>query len=151
MLKWLTVIGLAAAPALILGQTAAWGFGFRWELSVPGLFIAISMASFVEGVALAWLATLLRHADWFSRMAARVHDSRVGGWIVRRGPWVGLLLGTSVLGQEPFIIALVWLGVPPKKLVLPLLVENLAYTVLYGVMVHHGLADWDALMKMLKM
>jgi hypothetical protein len=146
--KWLTIVGLAAAPALVLGQSAAWVFGFREGMNTGGLVGAITFGGFAEGLVVIWLATLPTRSTRFERWVAKVTKSRVASWLTRKGPWPSLLVATALLGQEPVIIALVWLGVSPRKLVFPVLVENALYTMIYGVLVHQGLADWDKLMSL---
>jgi hypothetical protein len=146
--KWLTIFGLAAAPALILGQSAAWVAGFGWGMNVPLLGIVIVLGGFAEGIAFIELARMPARSERFKRWVTRVETSRFARWCTRRGPWPGLLLATAVFGQEPPIIALVWFGVPRRKLVLPLLVTNVIYTVIYAVLVRQGLTDWDKLMSL---
>ena len=51
-----------------------------------------------------------------------------------------MLVGTAVAGQEPVIIALVWLDAPPKKLIVPLAIQNALYTVIYYWIVKLGWA-----------
>lgn len=79
----------------------------------------------------------------------KVVNSRVGAWMFEKGPWPSLLVGTLFLGQEPIIVFLVWIGVPPRRLVIPLLVTNALYTVVMGILVKKGLADWDSINHML--
>jgi hypothetical protein len=142
MLKWLTVIGLAATPALIFGQTAAWGAGLGFGLDVRLLGVVIVLAGFAEGLVVVWLAHLALRIEQLHRVLRRFHAPRFDAWFARWGVWVGMLLGTAVAGQEPVIIALVWLGAPPKKLVVPLLVQNVLYTAIYYAVVRVG---WAAL------
>lgn len=131
MLKWLTVIGLAATPALILGQTAAWGAGLGFGLDVWLLGIVIVLAGFAEGLVIVWLAHRALRIERLHRVMRRFHAPRFDAWFARWGVWVGTLVGTAVAGQEPVIIALVWLDAAPKKLVVPLVVQNVLYTAIY--------------------
>jgi hypothetical protein len=147
--KWLTVFGLAAAPALVLGQSAAWAFGLRTGMNILALGIVITMGGFIEGVVIVKLAELPKRSARFERWADKVHRSRPGSWLAKRGPWPSLLVGTMFLGQEPIIIFLVWLGIPMRKLVVPLFVANAVYTVVYALLVKQGLADWDQISKLL--
>jgi hypothetical protein len=57
VLKWLTVIGLAATPALIFGQTEAWAAGFGFHLDTWALGLVIALAGFAEGLLIVWLAS----------------------------------------------------------------------------------------------
>jgi hypothetical protein len=45
------------------------------------------------------------------------------------------------------IVALVWLGAPRKKLVVPLAVANVLYTVIYYFVVRAGVAGWDYMLQ----
>ena len=107
MWKWLTVIGLAATPALIFGQTAAWGAGFGFHLPTWPLGIVIVVAGFAESLVVLWLAALAQRIPRLHRALSRLRLPRFDRWIQRYGAWVGLLVGTAALGQEPVIIALV--------------------------------------------
>ena len=142
MWKWLTVIALAATPALIFGQTAAWASGFGFKLPTWPLGIAIAVSGFAEALVVLILAALSGRIPRLHRWMSKLHTPRFDTWLMRWGAWTGLLVGTAVAGQEPVIIALVWLGVPPKKLVAPLLVENALYTAIYYFVVRLG---WDAI------
>ena len=140
MWRWLTVIGLAATPALIMGQTAAWGAGIAWGMNEWALALAIVLAGFAEGLVIIWLAHLALRVEKLHRVLRRLHAPRFDAWFAKWGIWVGMLVGTAVAGQEPVIIALVWLGAPPKKLILPLAVQNVIYTAIYYGIVKAGVA-----------
>ena len=138
MWKWLTVIGLAATPALIFGQTTAWAAGFGFHLSPWPLAIAIALAGFVEGLVILVLATYAERLPRVHRWLKKLHWPRFDAWFERWGMWTGLALGPAVAGQEPVIIALVWLGASPRRLVLPLLLSNVLYTAIYYAVVKFG-------------
>jgi hypothetical protein len=140
MRQWLTVIGLAATPALIFGQTAAWAAGIGFDLPTWSLGIVIVIAGFVEALLVLLLAALADRWPRLHRVLSKLRVPRFDALLTRWGTWTAMLAGTGLVGQEPVIIALVWLGVPPKKLVLPLLVENIVYTVLYYFIVKLGWA-----------
>ena len=141
------MIALAATPALIFGQTAAWGAGFGFGMNRLVLGVVIVIAGYAESLLVLWLATLADRIPRLHRWLSKMRLPRFDRWIQRWGPWVGLLVGTAALGQEPVIIALVWLGAKPRKLILPLLVENVLYTVIYYWIVKAGAASWDYLLQ----
>lgn len=145
--KWLTVIALAATPALIFGQTAAWGAGFGFGMSHVWLFAVIVVAGTAEALLVLWLATLAHRIPRLHRWLSKMRLPRFDRWIERWGPWVGLLVGTAALGQEPVIIALVWLGAKPRKLIIPLIAENVLYTAIYYFIVRAGVAGWDYMLQ----
>lgn len=140
MLKWLTVIGLAATPALVMGQTAAWGAGIAFGMNVWALGTAIVLAGFAEGLLIIWLASLALRVERVHRVMRRFHAPRFDRWFAKWGAWVGMLVGTAVAGQEPVIIALIWLDAPPKKVIVPMLVQNVLYTIIYYWIVRLGIA-----------
>jgi hypothetical protein len=148
MWRWLTVIGLAATPALIFGQSAAWGAGIGFGLDVWLCGLVIVLAGFAEGLVIVWLADAAQRIERVHRVMKRFHAPRFDRWFAKWGVWVGMLAGTAVAGQEPVIIALVWLGARPKKLVVPLLIQNVLYTVIYYGIVKLGWLGWDALTRM---
>ena len=131
MWQWLTVIGLAATPALILGQTAAWAAGIGFDLPTWPLGLAIVIAGFAEGLLVLWLAALADRIPRLHRVLSKLRVPRYDALLTRWGSWTALMIGTAIAGQEPIIIALVWLGARPRKLILPLLVENVLFTALY--------------------
>jgi uncharacterized membrane protein YbaN (DUF454 family) len=140
MWQWLTVIGLAATPALILGQTAAWGAAFGFHLPTWPVGVAIALAGFAEGLLLLYLAALAERIPRLHRWLSKLRVPRYDAVLRRWGSWTAMLVGTAIAGQEPVIIALVWLGVPPKKLILPLFVENVVFTVVYYFVMKIGWA-----------
>jgi hypothetical protein len=131
MLAWLTVIGLAATPALILGQSAACAAGIGFGFDPVPLVAVVAATGFVQGLGVAGLAALAQKIPRLHRALRRLHAPRFDAWIKRWGPWAGLGLGPAVAGQEPVIIALVWLGAPLRRLVLPLALSNAAYAFVY--------------------
>ena len=68
MWRWLTVIGLAATPALIMGQTAAWGAGLGFDLDVYLCGLVIALAGFAEGLVIIWLAHLALRSEKLHRV-----------------------------------------------------------------------------------
>jgi membrane protein YqaA with SNARE-associated domain len=142
VLKWLTVIGFAATPALIFGQTAAWGAGLALGMDVWTLAIVIILAGFAEGLVIVWLAVLAERIPRLHRWLSKLHAPRFDRWFERWGVWTGLAVGPAVAGQEPVIIALVWLGASPRRMILPLALSNALYTAIYYVVVKLG---WDAI------
>jgi hypothetical protein len=146
MWRWLTVIGLAATPALIMGQTAAWGAGLGFGLDPWLLGAVIALAGFAEGLVIVWLAHVALRSENLHRVLRKLHAPRFDAWFAKWGIWVGMLVGTAVGGQEPVIIALVWLEAPPKKLIIPLAVQNALYTLVYYGIVKAG---WAALTSLL--
>ena len=86
---------------------------------------------YLEGlVVIVWLADKAQHIEKLHRVLRRLHAPRFDAWFEKWGIWVGMLVGTAIEGPEPVIIALVWLGAPPKKLLVPLFVQNVLYTVI---------------------
>jgi hypothetical protein len=142
MWQWLTVIGLAATPAVFLGQTAAWGAAFGFDLPTWPAGIAIVIAGYAEALLLLYLAALADRIPRLHRWLSKLRVPRFDPLLTKWGTWTALLLGTAIAGQEPVIIALVWLGVKPRKLILPLLVENVLYTALYYFVMKLG---WTAI------
>ena len=138
MWQWLTVVGLAATPALFLGQTAAWGAAFGFKLPDWPSGIAITIAGFAESLAFVYIAVLADRVPRLHRWCSKLRVPRFDPLLTKWGTWTALLVGTAIAGQEPVIIALVWLGVRPRKLIAPLFVENVLYTIIYYFVVKLG-------------
>lgn len=137
----MTVIGLSMTPALVLGQSAAAaagiGFGFEpWTL-VP----VMAMAGFVEGLAVAWLGGKASHLriGLLQRFIEWMRKPRAVELARKFGPWGGMVLGTAIVGQEPILVALRWLGVDLRRLVLPTAVANAIFAVTYYYVVKLGI------------
>jgi hypothetical protein len=101
----------------------------------------VATASFVEGLIVIKLAELSVRVPWLRRHLARWHKPSAVAWCQRWGPWGGLMLGVAVVGIEPILIALKWMDVDSKKLVLPLAISSVVFTVLYYVIVAFGWAQ----------
>lgn len=134
------MIGLAATPAALFGQTAAWTVGIGLDMNPWGLAIAITLAGFGEGLFVLWLAFQAQRIPRLHRWLSKLHAPRFDRWFAKWGAWTGLLLAPSVAGQEPVIIALVWLGASPRRILLPLFVSNVLYTAIYYYVVVFGWA-----------
>lgn len=139
--QWLTVIALSMTPALIAGQSAACAAGMAFGWSPWRLLPVVATASFVEGLIVIKLAELSVRVPWLRRHLARWHKPSAVAWCQRWGPWGGLMLGVAVVGIEPILIALKWMDVDSKKLVLPLAISSVLFTVLYYVIVAFGWAQ----------
>jgi hypothetical protein len=139
--QWLTVIGLSMTPALLLGQSAAAaagiGFGFDPLVLVP----VMAVSGFVEGLFVAWLGgkTADLRLGFLQRLIAWMKKPRAVALAARFGPWGGMLLGTGLVGQEPILVALRWLGVDFKRLVLPTAAANAVFAVIYYYVVKLGI------------
>ena len=143
--QWLTVIALAATPALVLGQSgaaaAAIKFGFDPVIAVP----VIALSGFAEALVVARLANASTRIGFINRWCVRIRTPRAVGWAKRWGPWGGMTLGVAAVGQEPILLALRWLGVDMRKLIVPAAVSNAVFAVLYYVLVWKGL-DWTSML-----
>ena len=139
--QWLTVIGLSMTPALLLGQSAAAaagiGFGFDPLFLVP----VMALGGFVEGLFITWLGGKTAHLQigFFQRLMTWMRKPRAVALAARFGPWGGMLLGTGIIGQEPILLALRWLGVDMRRLVLPTAVANAIFAVVYYYVVKLGI------------
>lgn len=148
----MTVIGLAMTPALILGQSAAAGAGIGFGFDPWILIPVIAVAGFVEGLGIAWLGGksanlrfrfLHRFIDWLKK-------PRGVDFANRFGTWGALLLGTGIVGQEPVLVALRWMGVDLRRLVLPTAVTNALYAVTYWYVVKLGILSVKSTLEPLK-
>lgn len=143
--RWLLVVVLSMVPALVAGPSAgilaAMHFGFAPEVYLP----VVALASFVEGLAVVKLAELALRSPAIEHRLAPLRTERAVRWASKWGPWGGLLLGVATLGQEPILIALVWLKVERRKLVLPLALSSTLFTGIYFVTLRQGLASLSKL------
>lgn len=137
--KWLTVIGLSMTPALLLGQSAAAAAGIGFELDPRILVPVMAAAGFVEGLFVAWLGGKTTRIGLVQRLIVWLRKPRAVELANRFGPWGGMILGVAIVGQEPVLLALRWLGIDLKKLVLPTAVSNAIFAVVYYYVVKLGI------------
>src|SRR5689334_16953903 len=114
-------------PALLLGQSAAATAGIAWHLDPRVLVPVIAMGGFVEGMLVAWLGGATTRIGFVHRWCERMRKPRAVELANRWGPWGGMTLGVAVLGQEPILLALRFLGVERRRLVLPLAISNVLF------------------------
>ena len=136
---WVSIVGLSATPNLVLGQSAAVGLGIEAHCSPWTLLPVVAAASYLEGLVVAWLAGQSTRIGFVGRWVARLRTPRAVALANRWGVWGGLTLGCAVVGQEPILVALRWLGVGMRRIWLPLAVSNAVFAVLYYMIVWGGL------------
>ena len=136
---WASIVGLSMTPNLVLGPSAAVGVGIGAHYSPWVLLPVVAVASYFEGLVLAWLAGQSTQIGFIGRWVARLRTPRGVAFANRWGVWGGLTLGCAVVGQEPILVALRWLGVDMRRIWLPLAVSNAAFAVLYYAIILAGL------------
>ena len=137
--KWLTVVGLAMTPALVLGQSAAAAAGIAWNLDPRLLVPVIAVSGFAEGMLVAWLGGATTRIGFVNRWCERLRKPKAVAMANRWGVWGGMIVGTAMVGQEPILVALRFLGVRVRKLVLPIATSNLLFALVYYGVVRLGL------------
>lgn len=136
--KWVTVVALAMTPALLLGQSAAATAGIAWHLDARFLVPVIAVAGFAEGMLVAWLGGTSTRIGFVHRWCERMRKPKAVALATAWGPWGGMTVGAAVFGQEPILLALRWLGVDMRKLVVPIAVSNTAFALIYYGVVRFG-------------
>lgn len=139
LLTWLSIIGLSMTPNLVLGPSVAVGVGIAAHIDPWVLLPVVAVAGYVEGLAVAWLADESTHIGFISRWVARMRTPRSMELADKYGVWGGLTLGCALVGQEPILVALRWLGVGMRHLWLPLALSNAVFAVIYYEVVLFGL------------
>jgi hypothetical protein len=140
--RWAVIVGLSMTPALVAGPSAACAAGIAWHIDARVLLPVIAASSFVEGVFVAWLAGGVTRAGLLARWLERLRNPRAITIAERYGAWGGLLLGVAVVGQEPVLVALRFLGVDMRKLWIPLALSNAVFALVYYEIVKLG---WNQL------
>lgn len=136
---WASIVGLSMTPNLVLGPSAAVGVGIAAHYSPWVLLPVVAMASYFEGLVVAWLAGESTRIGFIGRWVARLRTPRGVALANRWGVWGGLTLGCALVGQEPILVALRWLGVEMRRIWLPLAASNAVFAILYYVIVWAGL------------
>ena len=146
--RWAAIILLSMTPALVAGQSFACAAGIAWNIDAWVLLPVVAASSFVEGAIVAFLAGKTGEIRFIAKLADRVRTPRAMSMVERWGAWGGLTLGVAIVGQEPVLVALRWLGVDMKKIWLPLAVSNAIFAVIWYALVKLGylaivLPSWD--------
>ena len=136
---WASIIGLSMTPNLILGPSAAVGVGIAAHFDPWVLLPVVAIAGYIEGLAIAWLAAESTQIGFINRWVARMRTPRGVELADKWGVWGGLTLGCAVVGQEPILVALRWVGVEMRYIWFPLAVSNAVFAVIYYAVVSLGL------------
>ena len=135
---WASIVGLSMTPNLVLGPSVAVGVGFAAHYSPWALLPVVAGASCFEGLVVAWLGGQSTRIGFIGRWVERFRTPRGVALARRWGIWGGLTLGCAVVGQEPILVALRWLGVEMRRIWLPLAISNAVFAVLYYGIVWFG-------------
>ena len=136
---WLSIIGLSMTPNLILGPSVAVGVGIAAHISPWVLLPVVAAAGYFEGLVVAWLAGASTRIGFIDRWIVRRRTPRAMELANKWGVWGGLTLGCALVGQEPILVALRWLGVDMRRIWLPLALSNAVFAVIYYAVVWFGL------------
>jgi hypothetical protein len=127
---WLSIIGLSMTPNLVLGPSVAVGVGIAAHFSPWILLPVVAAAGYFEGFVVAWLAGQSTHIGFIDRWVTRMRTPRAVAFANKWG---------VLVGQEPILVALRWLGVDMRRIWLPLAVSNAVFAVIYYAAVLFGL------------
>jgi len=136
---WASIVGLSMTPNLVLGPSVAVGVGFKEHISPWTLLPVVATANYFEGLVVCWFASECTHIGFISRWVARMRTPRSMAFSKKWGVWGGLTLGRAVVGQEPILVALRWLGTEMRWIWLPLALSSAVFTVIFYAIVWAGL------------
>lgn len=136
---WASIVGLSATPNLVLGPSVAVGVGIKAHLSPWLLLPVVAAVGWCEGLIIAWLAGQSTRLGPIHRWVARLRTPRSEALARRWGIWGGLSLGCALVGQEPILVALRWLGVGMRRITWPLALSNAVFALIYYVVLSTGL------------
>ena len=138
---WASIVGLSMTPNLILGPSVAVGVGFKAHYSPWVLLPVVASANYCEGLVIAWLADQSTRIGFIGRWVARMRTPKSVAFAKRWGVWGGLTFGRAVVGQEPILVALRWLGIDMRRIWLPLAISSAIFTALFYAIVWTGLEE----------
>ena len=136
---WASIIGLSMTPNLVLGPSTAVVVGVTAHFSPWVLLPVVATAGYVEGLILAWLAGQSTHIGFIHRWITRLRTPRAEALANKWGVWGGLTLGCAVIGQEPILVALRWMGIDMRRIWIPLALSNAVFVVIYYAIALLGL------------
>ncbi|MGA9665379.1 MAG: hypothetical protein WBQ69_02890 [Gallionella sp.] len=135
---WASIVGLSATPNLVLGPSAAVGLGIAAHYNPWVLVPVIAAASYAEGLVVAWLAGESTQIGFINRWVTRLRTPKSVAIADKWGVWGGLSVGCALVGQEPVLVALRWLGVEMRRIWLPLAISNAVFAVIYYAVILFG-------------
>ncbi|MHB1236285.1 MAG: hypothetical protein ACYCY7_01860 [Gallionella sp.] len=138
---WASIVGLSMTPNLVLGPSAAIGVGIAAHYDPWVLLPVVAVAGYVEGLVVAWLGGETTHIGIVGRWVSRMRTPKAVAFADKWGVWGGLTLGCAVVGQEPILVALRWLGIEMRQIWFPLAVSNALFAVIYYAVVWSGLHE----------
>ena len=125
-------------PNLVLGPSAAVGVGIAAHFSPWVLLPVVATAGYFEGLALVWVAGQSTRIGFIGRWVERLRTPRGMELVNRWGVWGGLTLGCALVGQEPILVALRWMGIDMRRIWLALAVSIAVFAVIYYAIVLVG-------------
>ena len=123
--RWAIIVALSMTPNMILGQSVAAILGIRWRLDPVALITVMTVFGYLEGVGVAYLSERFTRIEFVQRWVTRTRTPRAMKFAAKWGPWGGMTLGVAIVGQDPVLLALRWLGVEMRRLWIPLAFGNL--------------------------
>jgi hypothetical protein len=136
---WASIAGLSMTPNLILGPSTAIAVGVGAQIE-PGLLLpVVASIAWAQGMLLAWLAGKSTRIGLIHRWIERLRTPRSLAFAQRWGVWGGLTLGCALVGQEPILIALRWLGIEMRRIALPLAISNGLFAMIFHTIAQFGL------------
>jgi hypothetical protein len=135
---WASIVGLSMTPNLVLGPSAAVGVGVASHFNPWVLLPVVAVAGYVEGLVVAWLGGETTHIGIVGRWVSRMRSPKAVAFADKWGIWGGLSLGCALVGQEPILVALRWLGVEMRRIWLPLAISNAVFALIYYEVVRFG-------------
>ena len=136
---WASIVGLSMTPNLVLGPSAAVGVGIEAHCSPWVLLPVVAVGELLRGARPRLARRRGTRIGFIGRWVSRLRTPRGVALANRWGVWGGLTLGCAMVGQEPILVALRWLGVDMRRIWLPLAVSNAVFAVLYYAIVWIGL------------
>jgi hypothetical protein len=129
MWRWLAIAGMSMTPNLAWGQQMAAFFGIRWGVDVRILLPVMIVFGYVSGFFWLWIGGKDPRLAFMRRFIAWMRKPKAVAFAEKWGTWGGMTLGSIMVGQEPIILALRWLGVESKKIWIPMILANVISSV----------------------
>lgn len=126
-------------PGLILGPSVAVGVGFEAHYNPWILLSVVTVANFIEGIVFAWLIGLSTRLAFVERWVDKYRKPKAVEFAKRWGVWGGLTIGRAVVGQEPILAGLQFLGIDMRRVRLPLAISCAIFAAIYYGIVWLGL------------
>jgi hypothetical protein len=142
--KWALIALASMTPNLVFGQQMAAVMGYAWGFHAIAVIAVSTVFGYISGFFWIWLGGKDFDIGWLIRFRNWMRKPRAVEFARKWGLWGGMTLGVAMVGQEPIILALRYLGVEGRKIWVPMILANIISCILYYYFIKLGWASVES-------